>query len=69
MNLHDKVIIPHHWTSQEASSVLRFLYQIADAIWDVHGDGVIELSERASPTAPRERPCEPAVYLDDGLPF
>lgn len=69
MNLRDKVFIPHHWTSEEATTVIQFLYQIADAIWEVHGDGIIELAGRASPAAPYERPCPPVASFDDDLPF
>ena len=68
MNLRDKVIIPHHWTSEEATAVIQFLDQIADAIWDVHGDGIIELSGRVSPAAPDECPCPPATSFHDDFP-
>lgn len=69
MNLRDKVMIPRHWTSHDAHTVLRFLYEIADAIWEVHGDGIIGLCNDASPQAPFERSYQPPTSLDDDLPF
>ena len=69
MNLRDNVIIPHHWTSEEASTILRFLYQIADAIWEVHGDGVSELCARANHETTYEPTSRPSASLNDDFPF
>ena len=74
MNLNDYTItVPHHWSSEEALTFVAFLDQVAQAIWSLHGDGmmaVLNRSQRACLCSPAssqhfDTVCDPA----DDLPF
>jgi len=40
------LIIPHDWSDEEALIVLHFLEQIAQCIWNLHGDGMMAAMRR-----------------------
>lgn len=40
------LVIPHDWSGEEALSVLSFLEQIAQCIWNLHGDAMMTAMRR-----------------------
>lgn len=34
------IVIPHDWSSEEALTVIYFLEQITQSIWNLHGEGM-----------------------------
>jgi len=62
---HD-VLVPRGWDADEALSVCRFLQEILDAIWDVHGD---QIAERLLQDDVDHRQLELFVPRGDELPF
>ena len=40
------IVIPHDWSGEEALDVLCFLEQIAQCIWNLHGDGMTAAMRR-----------------------
>lgn len=73
MNLNDYTInVPHHWSSEEALTVVGFLDELVQVIWSLHGDGMLAVLHRSrrtchcSPASSQHSPpCDPA----DDLPF
>ena len=70
--------IPHHWTSHEALTFVRFLEELTQAVWDLHGEGMSAILQASGysgsmPTFPGpsrggDLP-EVSLPLDDDLPF
>lgn len=65
------LLVPRLWSAEEALAAVRVLRQIIDAIWEVHGEGmVVEID--AAPERWRledfidEPPDEPG---NDDIPF
>ena len=42
------IIVPHHWTSEEALAVVRFLDEVSRAIWNLHGDAMLAILNRSN---------------------
>lgn len=36
------LLVPRLWNAEEALAAVRVLRQIIDAIWEVHGEGMVE---------------------------
>jgi len=67
------VLIPEHWSAEEALVVVSFLQRITDAIWAAHGHDMAstlyrcdDLSHGAPLNLPRTHSSTPQ---DDDLPF
>jgi hypothetical protein len=37
------VRVPRRWSSHQADAIVRLLDELAEAIWNVHGDAILEL--------------------------
>ena len=70
MNFDDYTIpVPHHWTGEDALTVVQFLQEIIQAIWVLHGVGMNELLR--CPSLRHEESPWPAIEPrpDDDMPF
>jgi hypothetical protein len=68
--LHIELAIPKDWNGKQAKTVWKFLENIMEAIWDVHGDEIdeaIEAEERRLLAAARGETLK--KYQDDDFPF
>ena len=46
MQLNDYTIhVPYHWSSDEALTFVRFLEELTQAIWNLHGEGMASILE------------------------
>ena len=61
------VIIPHDWSDEEALTVVGFLEQLAQCIWNLHGDGMMAAMRRRNAAASTVQYRPP--HEDDDLPW
>ncbi len=55
-----------HWEAEEAHSVIEFLDQLRDALWQRHGEGITQM-QRESSTVHNDRQHD--LPFDDPLDF
>ncbi len=61
------VIIPIHWSAEQAVTVVDFLEEVIDAIWSQHCREMSDLYSNA--TAPHDELYDTTTSLDDEIPF
>ena len=57
-----------HWNADDAYTVISFLDELRDVIWDTYGDDIIQmLKDASSHDAPSDESDE--CELNDDIPF
>ena len=60
--------IPHDWSGEETLTVLSFLEQIAQCIWNLHGDGMMAAMRRRNAVSGTVK-YQPPGEQDSACPY
>ena len=68
--MHHKYIhMPDDWTAQQAWSVMEFIYQLEELVWDTYEEQLLELVGPSGPDPPEPPEPDPLPDLDDDPPY
>ncbi len=60
--------ISTHWEAEDACTVIQFLDELRDQLWEVYGDQVTDMLREASESRP-ENTDQRELEFDDEIPF
>lgn len=58
------IIVPHDWSGEEALTVVDFLEQIVQAIWNLHNDSMIVAMRRRNAASGRVKYQPPNIEAE-----
>ena len=58
-----------HWTADEADTVLAFLDELRDTLWECYGEQIIAMRRNASTNTERDTRQVELLFGDDDIGF